>query len=112
MTEARQEASANGPGAAAILSAAVGCLTLGVLALTGDAFPAAAAALNLWKPTGPLSGVTDVAILVWLCCWLLLSRRWARRTVDLAKINWASLAMILAALLLTFPPTMDLLQGR
>ena len=102
----------NGAGASAVLSAAIGCLTLGVLALAGDAFPKVAAMLNVWKPMGPLSGVTDLAILVWLVAWFVLSRRWARRTVNLRHVNWASLAMFVAALLLTFPPFMDLLQGK
>jgi hypothetical protein len=109
------EASAEigpGPGAAAILAAGIGCLTLGLLALAGDALPKVAAVLNLWNPTGPLSGVTDAAIVVWLLAWILLSRRWARRAVDVRQVGWAALALFVAGALLTFPPFMDFLQGR
>jgi predicted transporter len=102
----------NGRGAAAVLAAAIGSLALALLALAGDASRSISAALNFWKPTGPLSGVTDVAILVWLGCWLLLSRRWATRDVNLARINMISFAMFVAALLITFPPIMDFLQGK
>jgi hypothetical protein len=112
MAEVHDETIANGPGAAAVASAAIGCLTLGVLALLGDAFPKVAAHLNLWNPTGALSGVTDAAILVWLATWFLLSRRWARKTVSMGRVNAAAAVMFAAAALLTFPPFMDLLQGK
>jgi hypothetical protein len=85
---------------------------LGVLALAGDAYPPVARALNVWKPTGPLSGVSDLAIIVWLLVWLVLARAWARRTVKWGMVKAASIAMLAAALLLTFPPFMDLLQGK
>jgi len=85
---------------------------LGVLTLAGDAFPTIATTLNFWKPTGPLSGVTDLAIIVWLLVWFVLARAWARRTVHWGAVKVASIAMFVAALLLTFPPFMDLLQGK
>ena len=112
MTDPQSAPLSNGPGAAAILSSAIGCFVLGVLALAGDAFPPVARALNVWKPTGPLSGVTDLAIIVWLLVWLVLARAWARRTVNWGTVKVASIAMFVAALLLTFPPFMDLLQGK
>ena len=108
----RADTVTNGPGAASVLAAALGALTLGVLALLGDAFPRISAALNLWKPTGALSGVTDAAILVWLVAWFLLSRRWAGRSVNMTLLNWTSIALFVAAVLFTFPPTMDMLQGK
>lgn len=104
--------TANGPGAAAVLAAGVGCLTLGVLALAGDAMAPVARLLNLWNPTGPLSGVTGAAIVAWLLVWALLGRLWRRRTVNMARVNMASMLMIVAGLLLTFPPFMDFLQGK
>ena len=102
----------NGKAAAAIMAVAVASVALGVFTLAGDAVPAAAALFNIWKPTGPLSGVTALTILVWLAAWLFLSQRWARRNVNLARLNWAAAAMIIAGLLLTFPPVMDFLQGK
>jgi hypothetical protein len=102
----------NGAAAATLLSLALGGLVLGVLALAGDAIPAVAKALNLWNPTGPLSGVTLAAIVVWLAAWAGLARRWSARALDLRLIGGVSAGMILAGLLLTFPPVMDLLQGK
>jgi hypothetical protein len=102
----------NGRGAAAVLAAGIGSFVLAALALAGDASRPISAALNIWNPTGPLSGVTSVAILVWLGIWLLLSRRWARRDVNLARINLISFVLFAAAILITFPPIMDFLQGK
>jgi hypothetical protein len=102
----------NGPGAAAILAAGIGSLALGVFAFAGDASPPILHAFNYWQPTGPLSGVTSTAVIVWLLAWYLLARRWSRRSVNLMAVNIASFTMLIAGLLLTFPPFMDLLQGK
>jgi hypothetical protein len=102
----------NGPGAAAILGAAIGSLALGVLAFAGDASPPVNRILIFWPPTGALSGVTTSAIAIWLLAWFALRRRWATREVNIAAINVAAFLMLAAALLLTFPPFMDLLQGK
>ena len=106
------ELPANGPGAAALLAAAIGGFTLGVLALVGDAFTRVAQALNVWKPTGPLSGVTDISLLTWLLSWWVLSRLWARRNLELRWIGLAAVLLFIAGLLLTFPPFMDFLQHK
>ena len=101
-----------GPGAAAILAAGVGSLALGVCAFAADAIPAIGHAFIFWPPTGALSGVTLTAIAVWLVSWFGLSRRWGARDVNLIGVNVAAFAMLIAALLLTFPPFMDLLEGK
>jgi hypothetical protein len=102
----------NGPGAAAILSAGIGAGALGVFALAADAFSVVRQALVIWPPSGPLSGVTTAAIVVWLVTWAGLSRLWATREVNLARVNLAAFALLILGLLLTFPPFMDLLQGK
>ncbi|HET6184890.1 MAG TPA: hypothetical protein VFA03_15025 [Acetobacteraceae bacterium] len=102
----------NGPAAAAILAAGIGSLALGIFAFAGDAIPSLSQAFVFWRPTGPLSGVTCTAILVWLAVWLVLGSRWKQRDVRLARVNLASFLMLSAGLLLTFPPFMDFLQGR
>ena len=79
MADAEIAGGPNGSGAAAVLSAAIGWFTLGVLALAGDAVPRVKLMLILWKPTGALSGVTSLAILVWLVVWMVLGRRWRDR---------------------------------
>jgi hypothetical protein len=102
----------SGPGAAAVLAAAIGGFALGILALAADASPALARILNFWNPTGPLSGVTDIAIAVWFLSWFALSRRWVGRNPNLQRINVAAAVLLGVGLLLTFPPFMDLLQGK
>jgi hypothetical protein len=102
----------NGHGAAAIVAAGVGCAMIGILALAGDASPAVNKALTFHKPTGALSGVTTVSILVWLVSWFILSRAWRAKNVNMVSTNIIAFGLLLVGLLLTFPPFMDLLQGR
>jgi hypothetical protein len=102
----------NGPGAAAILAAGIGSAALGVFALAGDAFPAINRFFNFYKPSGALSGVSTAAVVVWLIAWWVLARRWATATVAMRKVNLISLLLLAVGVLLTFPPFMDLLQGK
>jgi hypothetical protein len=102
----------NGPGAAAILAAGLGCATLGIVALAGDAFPAVSNLLNFYKPSGALSGVSTLAVAVWLVAWFFLSRAWAKTTVAMVKVNLASFVLLATGVLLTFPPVMDVIQGK
>jgi len=98
----------NGFGAAAILAASIGCLALGILTVAGDASKSFARHLILYRPTGPLSGVTTIAIAIWLLTWALLSRRWSARNVALRPILTVSFILLAVSLLLTFPPVIDL----
>ncbi len=102
----------NGPGAAAILAAGIGCATMGILAFAGDASDRIGKALNFYNPTGTLSGVTTLAIIGWLVAWFVLARQWHNQTVNIAKVNLISFALLAVGFLLTFPPFMDLLQGK
>jgi hypothetical protein len=102
----------NGAGAAAILAAGIGCATLGVLALLGDAFSGIKNFMNFYNPTGPLSGVTTLTIVVWLAAWLVLAQKWADKDVAITRISYVAFALLAVGLFLTFPPGMDLLQGK
>jgi len=99
----------NGPGAAAALSAGIGSFALAVLACVADKAPAVKALMNIYKPTGPLSGVTTAAILIWLVSWGLLQYLWRRRDVSLGRVCWIGLGLLVLSALLTFPPIGDLL---
>lgn len=107
-----ESADANGAAAAAILSAGVGCFSVSLFGVLGDAFPAVAHFFNFYQPTGPLSGVTTTAILVWLILWAVLTRCWQGRLLSLGKINSLAFLFLLAGLLLSFPPLGDFLQGK
>jgi len=102
----------NGPGGAAILAAGIGCAAMGILAFAGDASDAIGKALNVYNPVGTLSGVSTLAIVIWLASWFALSRLWAERTVPMVRVNVAAFALLAVGFLLTFPPFMDLLQGK
>ena len=102
----------NGSGAAAILGAGIGCGVLGLLAFWGDASDSMGKTLNFYHPSGTLSGVTSIGILIWLVAWFVLSRMWSGKTVEIMKVNVAAFALLAVGFLLTFPPFMDLLQGK
>jgi hypothetical protein len=112
MSDAKTVETTNGAGAAAILSAGVGGLALGVLALLGDAVPAVAKALTFWTPTGPLSGVTTMAIAIWLVVWAALANLWRNRSVNMRVVGVALVLLMLSGLVMTFPPAMDFIQGK
>lgn len=101
-------AQTNGAGAAAVLAAGIGSFLLAVFAIIGDKSAAAKSFFIFSKPTGPLSGVTTSAIVLWIAIWIVLHLRWRSRSVRLASINAISIALLVLALLLTFPPIADL----
>jgi hypothetical protein len=98
----------NGSGAAALLSAGVGAFALAIIALAADKSAAIKSSLIFYKPTGPLSGVTTVAILIWLLTWVILEWRWRKKTVALARINIIAFLLLGLSFLLTFPPIADI----
>jgi hypothetical protein len=106
-----EKALPNGAGMAAILAAGIGCAALGIFDFLGDAVPAISGFFSFYAPTGALSGVTDCAIAVWLVSWFVLAKRWSGRNVILGHC-FAAFALLLVGLLLTFPPFIDLLQGK
>jgi hypothetical protein len=67
------------------------------------------AAMSYYPPTGPLSGVSTSAIVIWLLAWLTLGRRWRNRTVDMRLVGAAAGTLLAIGLLLTFPPLADVL---
>jgi hypothetical protein len=98
----------NGSGAAAILSAGIGSFALAVLALAGDKSAFLKSGLVFYKSTGPLSGVTTTAILIWLFTWGLLEWCWRNKTVAVGRTNAVALIRLGLSLVLTFPPVGDL----
>lgn len=102
----------NGPAAAAILAAGIASCALGVLAVVADGSKTVGGWLTFYLPSGPLSGVTSVAVLLWLIAWWFLARRWRARNVNLSKTNAVAFLLLALSLLLTFPPFADLLSGK
>ena len=100
---------ASGPGAAAVLAAGIGSFCVGLFAVLADKSPAVKSLMIFSKATGPLSGVTTCAILVWLFCWAVLHARWQTRAVELSRVCALALGLLSLGVLLTFPPFADLL---
>jgi hypothetical protein len=98
----------NGAGAAAVLSAGIGSFCLGLLALLGDKSPAIKAMMVFYKPTGALSGVTTIAIVVWLACWAVMAAAWKDKNLRLERIVPAAFVLLALSFLMTFPPFVDL----
>lgn len=107
-THATYAERTNGPGAAAILSAGIGSFAIGFLAIAVDRSSFLKKLFIFYKPTGPLSGVTTVAILIWLLTWVILEWRWRNKTVSPGRIHGAALLLLGLGLLLTFPPIAEL----
>ena len=99
----------NGAGAAAVLAAGIGAFLVAVFAILADRSAAIKSLMIFWKPTGPLSGVTTCAIVLWLAAWAVLHARWRNQSVALARVNAVAFALLILGLLLTFPPIADLL---
>ena len=102
----------NGAGAAAILAAGIGCAALGVFTLLDDAFKGINAFFTFYTPAGGLSGVSTSAIVVWLASWFMLEQMWGNRNVAAARISAAAFLLLAVGFVLTFPPIIDLLQGK
>lgn len=98
----------NGSGAAAVLAAGVGAFALAVFAIAADHIAWLRKLMVFYKPTGPLSGVTTSAIVLWLVVWAILEILWRNKNVALERIAAVALALLLLGLLLTFPPVGDL----
>ncbi len=109
MSETQPANLVNGPGAAAVLAAGIGCFMLAVIAFAADKSIAVKRLANFYTPTGPLSGVTTTAVAVWLVAWASLHILWRGREVSGAAVCRIAFVLLALGLLLTFPPIADLL---
>lgn len=98
----------NGSAAAAVLSAGIGSFALAFITVLADRSAAFKLLLTFSKPVGPLSGVTTIAVVLWIAGWVFLDLLWKRRELPLSRIGWGAIALFVLSLLLTFPPLADL----
>lgn len=97
----------SGSGAAAVFAAGIGAMTLAVLSLVGDHSAAFKKHMIFYTPTGALSGVTTLAVVVWLMLWVVLDRTWRRSDTK----GWAivgGVALLAVAFMLMVPAVGDL----
>jgi hypothetical protein len=93
----------NGAGVAALFAAGLGAFTLAVVAIVADHSPAFKKLMIFYTPTGPLSGVTTIAIAIWLVSWVILDATWKRSEVAGWRVT-AGLVLIAISFVLMFPP--------
>lgn len=96
-----------GPAAAAMISAGIGTLTIGILTTGSVISEGLKNALNFYAPAGPLSGKTSVGIIAWLASWLILGFIWKDKESDLGRAFITTLILIGLGLILTFPPVFE-----
>jgi hypothetical protein len=109
--EARDPADVDlpeGPPAAALVAAGVGCLAMGVLTSAAEASESFADKLNLRDAVGALSGKTTYAVVVWLLSWAVLHAWMRRRPLPLRRALTGCLLLTGAGFLLTFPTVFEL----
>jgi hypothetical protein len=106
--EERRDELPNGAAAAALLAAGAGSFLLAVLALIADKAAAIKSWMIFYRPTGPLSGVTTTAIVLWLLIWFLLHALWQKKGVSIRPVIVFAFTLLGLAIALTFPPIADL----
>ncbi len=100
-----------GVAGAALFASALGVFLLGLLTFVSEVSEGFAAALNFYKPAGPLSGKTTLAVVGWLVAWGVLHGAWRGRDVKFPAVFAASLVLVGLGLLLMFPPFFEIFAG-
>ena len=100
----------NGAAAAAVFSASLGVFAIGLLTTLAAASVDIKNWLNWYDPTGPLSGKTTLGGLIWLVVWLGAHLWLGNREFNFTRVIQVFVALILAGLLLMFPPIFELLE--
>ena len=102
--------ASNGAPAAAILAAGIGVVGLGLIDLLAKTLAPFDALLAWYPPTGDLSGISSLSVLAWLVIWAGLSRAWKGQSVDSGRVLGATLIVTAIGVILTFPPTAQVIQ--
>ncbi len=102
----------NGPAAAAFVAAGIGALALGVITTLSEANATISNALNLYNPTGPLTGKIIFEVLVWAIAWVVLDSLWGDRQVNFKFAFAATLILIALGFLGTFPIFFNVVAGK
>jgi hypothetical protein len=103
--ESKNPSFPDGSAWAAILAAAIGCASFGLLVDLAEASKAISNLLNLYNPTGDLSGKSTISIIIWLASWALLHLIWNGKNLGSAGlVMLITVGLIVLALVMTFPP--------
>lgn len=87
------------------MAAGIGCAAFGIFTDLSEVSARVGSMLNWYNPAGSLSGVAGCAIIVWAAGWVVLAARWKnRRLARPGRIMLLTILLVLAGLILTFPP--------
>ncbi len=92
-----------GPAAAATLATGIGVLALGILTTWAEASEDMADWLNWKDRVGPLSGKTIISVIVFFAAWIVLFGLWRRKNPPLRTVIIATLVLLAAGFIGTFP---------
>jgi hypothetical protein len=107
---AKQQSEAiNGPIAAAMLAAGIGCFFLGLMTDLSEAIKAVETLFTFSTPVGALSGKTIIAYVIWFISWGILAAKWKEQSVNFGKIYKLTLILVALGFIMTFPEFFDLL---
>jgi hypothetical protein len=98
----------SGVAMAAILSAALGCFTIGLMIVINEASKKFSDWLNWWNPGGTLIGKTGMGIIVWLVSWIILHLAMGKKEIKIKPVAILAFSLLILAYLLSFPPVFDL----
>jgi hypothetical protein len=96
--------TSNGGVLAAMVAAGAGCAAMGFCYTLATASAGIARCLIWYAPAGGLSGMSGVAVLVWLAVWFALHWKWSQCNLPPRRIVFTALALFALGVLLTFPP--------
>ncbi|MGH2605237.1 MAG: hypothetical protein ACRDG5_01475 [Anaerolineales bacterium] len=98
----------NGSAAAALVAGGLGSFAVGLMTVLAETSDGLRSLLALYKPAGPLSGKTTVAVAIWLVAWAVLGRLWGDKDVDFDRAATWAFVLLGAGLVATFPPFFEL----
>jgi hypothetical protein len=101
-----------GPAAAAMIAGGAGAFVIGLMTTIAETSEVIKNAFNWVNPVGPLSGKTAVGVFAWLIAWFFLNRAMKDKDSDLVKAFTITIILIVAGLLLTFPPFFTLFAAE
>ena len=96
--------SKEGPLAAALLASGIGSAALGVSTVLAKMTGLLSRMMTLYRPVGPMSGMTAYPVLLWLVAWVVLHFRWRDKEKSFSKVVSLTIMLVLVGLIGTFPP--------
>jgi hypothetical protein len=100
----------NGPAAAAAIGAGIAVSSLGVLFTVSHSRSDLSEWLQFKNDVGAVSGLSTMAVIIWLFSWVLLTVVLWDRSIPFPVIAGITLALLALGLVLTTPPIVQRIQ--